>query len=51
MSKLRDLIKEVLLEKKKADRCLRIARRKIKKIKLKLHTGAVVYLDMLNYLV
>ena len=31
MSKLIDLIKEVLLEKKKADRCLRIARRKIKK--------------------
>ena len=31
MSKLRDLIKEVLLEKKKADRCLRIARRRYKK--------------------
>jgi hypothetical protein len=31
MSRLRDLIKEVLLEKKKADRCLRIARRKIPK--------------------
>jgi hypothetical protein len=31
MSKLRDLVKEVLLEKKKADRCLRIARRKIPK--------------------
>ncbi len=31
MSRLRDLIEEVLLEKKKADRCLRIARRKIKK--------------------
>jgi len=31
MSKLRDLIREILLEKKKADRCLRIARRKIPK--------------------
>jgi hypothetical protein len=31
MSKLRDLVKEILLEKKKADRCLRIARRKIPK--------------------
>jgi hypothetical protein len=31
MSRLGDLIKEVLLEKKKADRCLRIARRKIPK--------------------
>ena len=31
MSKLRDIIKEVLLEKKKADRCLRIARRRYKK--------------------
>ena len=29
--KLTDILKEILLEKKKADRCLRIARRKIKK--------------------
>jgi hypothetical protein len=31
MDRLEKLIQEVLLEKKKADRCLRIARRKIKK--------------------
>ena len=30
-NRLKNLIREVLLEKKKADRCLRIARRKIKK--------------------